>query len=281
MIFQGVVDQWESLKASGDVRSNALPFVRDPTVVICAAVAYLVMVTVGPRVMEKRAPLEIRKVLILYNFGSVLFSMWMMWEFFACSFLNPKFDLLCQDLNEADTSPTTLRLVNAHWWYFVSKFIEFLDTAFFVVRKKNNQISFLHVYHHASMLFLQWCLVKYVPGAVSYFGPLLNCFIHSLMYAYYMLSAFGPHMQKYLWWKKYLTRMQMYQFVLVFLYCSNLINQTTETTKMFAWINWFYMVTLFWLFNHFYQTSYNMRKKTTETPKTTETTEQQKYGKEE
>lgn len=80
MIFQGVVDQWESLKASGDVRSNALPFVRDPTVVICAAVAYLVMVTVGPRVMEKRAPLEIRKVLILYNFGSVLFSMWMMWE---------------------------------------------------------------------------------------------------------------------------------------------------------------------------------------------------------
>jgi len=37
---------------------------------------------------------------------------------------------------------------------------------------------------------------------VAYFGPMLNCFIHTLMYAYYMLSAFGPHMQKYLWWKK-------------------------------------------------------------------------------
>lgn len=29
------------------------------------------------------------------------------------------------------------------------------------------------------------------------------------MYSYYFLSALGPHMQKYLWWKKYLTRMQI------------------------------------------------------------------------
>lgn len=247
---------------SGDVRSNDLPFIRDPSVMICAAIAYLVMVIVGPRFMEKRTPLEIRKVLIGYNFCSVLFSMWMMWEFFACSFLHPGFNLLCQDVDESDTSPTTIRLMNAHWWYFFSKFIEFLDTFFFVVRKKNNQISFLHVYHHVSMLVLQWLLVKFVPGGVSYFGPLLNCFIHSIMYAYYMLSAFGPHMQKYLWWKKYLTRMQMYQFVLVFFYCSNLTAVATgEVMYFFAWLNWFYVITLFWLFNHFYQNAYVIRKK--------------------
>lgn len=262
MVFQGIVDYWNQLVNSGDVRSNELPFVRDPTVVILAAISYLVMVTAGPRFMEKREPLNIRKILIGYNFVSVLFSMWMMWEFIATSFLNPNFNLFCQDLDESDKSPLTMRLVNAHWWYFFSKFIEFLDTFFFVVRKKNNQISFLHVYHHVSMLMLQWCLVKYVPGGVSYFGPLLNCFIHSLMYAYYMLSAFGPHMQKYLWWKKYLTRMQMYQFVLIFFYCSNLMTHSmTEVGRFFAWLNWFYMISLFWLFNHFYQTSYVIRKK--------------------
>ena len=80
MVSQGLVDYWTRLVTSGDVRSNKLPFVRDPTVVICAAFAYLVMVIVGPRIMEKRKPLEIRKVLIFYNFCSVLFSMWMMWE---------------------------------------------------------------------------------------------------------------------------------------------------------------------------------------------------------
>lgn len=31
-----------------------------------------------------------------------------------------------------------------------------------------------------------------------------------------MLAAFGPHMQKYLWWKKYLTIMQILQFVIIF-----------------------------------------------------------------
>lgn len=29
------------------------------------------------------------------------------------------------------------------------------------------------------------------------------------MYGYYGLAALGPHMQKYLWWKKYLTIIQI------------------------------------------------------------------------
>ena len=29
------------------------------------------------------------------------------------------------------------------------------------------------------------------------------------MYGYYGLAAIGPHMQKYLWWKKYLTMIQL------------------------------------------------------------------------
>lgn len=35
---------------------------------------------------------------------------------------------------------------------------------FFVLRKKNNQISFLHVYHHSTMPLLWWTGVKFVPG---------------------------------------------------------------------------------------------------------------------
>jgi len=38
---------------------------------------------------------------------------------------------------------------------------------------------------------------------------MINSFVHVLMYTYYGLSALGPHMQKYLWWKKYLTRVQL------------------------------------------------------------------------
>jgi len=46
-------------------------------------------------------------------------------------------------------------------------------------------------------------------GEQLIFGGIINSFIHTVMYSYYFLSALGPHMQKYLWWKKYLTRMQI------------------------------------------------------------------------
>ncbi|GBL99721.1 hypothetical protein AVEN_249757-1 [Araneus ventricosus] len=38
------------------------------------------------------------------------------------------------------------------------------------------------------------------------------------MYSYYCLSALGPAMAKYLWWKQYLTLLQIVQFVLILLY---------------------------------------------------------------
>ena len=33
------------------------------------------------------------------------------------------------------------------------------------------------------------------------------------MYSYYFLATLGPHVQKYLWWKRYLTSLQILQFV--------------------------------------------------------------------
>jgi len=38
---------------------------------------------------------------------------------------------------------------------------------------------------------------------------MLNTFVHIIMYSYYMFAALGPRLQKYLWWKKYLTVLQM------------------------------------------------------------------------
>src|SRR5699024_3369758 len=45
---------------------------------------------------------------------------------------------------------------------------------------------------------------------------LMNSFIHTAMYSYYALAALGPAMQKYLWWKRYLTQLQIAQFVVLF-----------------------------------------------------------------
>ena len=51
--------------------------------------------------------------------------------------------------------------------------------------------------------------MKYAPGGHSSFFGFINSFVHIPMYLYYGLAAIGPHMNKYLFWKKYMTSLQM------------------------------------------------------------------------
>lgn len=46
-------------------------------------------------------------------------------------------------------------------------------------------------------------------GGHSTFFGLLNTFVHIVMYSYYLFAAMGPQFQRFLWWKKYLTALQM------------------------------------------------------------------------
>lgn len=57
------------------------------------------------------------------------------------------------------------------------------------------------------MLFFLPFFIIFIGGHGTLLG-LINSFIHVIMYVYYMLSAI-PSMQKYLWWKRYLTIMQI------------------------------------------------------------------------
>ena len=89
---------------------------------------------------------------------------------------------------------------------------------FFVARKKFSHLSALHIIHHGTLPWLCWWGPRFVGGGQSGFGPFLNSWVHCVMYLYYFLSAWGPGIQKYLGWKRYLTTMQMVQFVLVFIH---------------------------------------------------------------
>ena len=48
-----------------------------------------------------------------------------------------------------------------------------------------------------------------VVVVAAFFSSTLNSFVHVVMYSYYLLAAMGPRVQRYLWWKKYLTGLQM------------------------------------------------------------------------
>lgn len=165
------------------------------------------------------------------------------------------------------------------WWYFFSKFTEFFDTFFFVLRKRYDQVSTLHVIHHGIMPVSVWWGVKFTPGNwidwnfmqivsngienfkflgghSSFFG-FLNTFVHIIMYTYYMLAAMGPRVQKYLWWKKYLTVLQMVQFVLVMIHSFQLfIWNECNYPIGFAYFIGAHALMFYFLFANFYKSAY-------------------------
>lgn len=83
----------------------------------------------------------------------------------------------------------------------------------------------------------------------NHFLVFLNTGVHVIMYTYYMLAAFGPHMQKYLWWKKHLTMLQIVQFVAVFIHSMQLFFfNPCQFPIIFVWIVLGHAVMFFFLF---------------------------------
>uniref|UniRef100_A0AAY4BG72 Elongation of very long chain fatty acids protein n=1 Tax=Denticeps clupeoides TaxID=299321 RepID=A0AAY4BG72_9TELE len=242
-----------------DKRTDPWLLIHSPVPVSGIFLCYLGVVWVGPALMKRREPVELRAALVLYNFAMVALSAYMFHEFLLSSWL-ANYSFLCQPVDYSD-SPLALRMASVCWWFFFSKVIELSDTLFFILRKKNNQLTFLHVYHHGTMIFNWWAGVKYVAGGQSFFIGLLNTFVHIVMYSYYGLAALGPHMQKYLWWKRYLTSLQLVsEFVLMT--CHTAYNLFTEcdfpdTMNMVVFA---YCVSLIVLFGNFYYQNYMRRK---------------------
>ncbi|KAF5287807.1 hypothetical protein FQR65_LT12175 [Abscondita terminalis] len=245
-----------------------------PTLCICLSYAYFVKV-IGPKIMENRKPFNLKNILIVYNLAQVLFSTWLFYESLMAGWLT-HYSFRCQPVDYSN-SPIALRMARGCWWYYFSKFTEFFDTIFFVMRKKNDHISTLHVIHHGVMPMSVWFGVKFTPGGHSTFFGLLNTFVHIVMYSYYLLAAFGPHMQKYLWWKKYLTTLQMVnyytyktnfkqknfqiQFVLVMLHAFQLLFIDCNYPKAFVWWIGLHAIMFYFLFSDFYKQTYMKKKK--------------------
>ncbi|CAN7989101.1 unnamed protein product [Ixodes hexagonus] len=199
----------------GDPRIKDWPFMSGPTGVACLLLLYLIgCVALGPRLMRNRKPLSLRPLLLVYNAFMVGASIHFVYVTIKVAYVESGYSLWCQ-ANDSHTSPRAMTIFKHSWWYVLLKMTELLDTLFFVLRKKNQHISFLHVLHHTLALFTVWLDVYMgVMGQVALF-PLLNCSVHIVMYTYYGLAALSPDLRPNLWWKKYVTQFQIIQFAVL------------------------------------------------------------------
>ena len=68
----------------------------------------------------------------------------------------------------------------------------------------------------------------------AYFGATCNSFVHVVMYAYYGLSAIGPQMRPYLWWKRYITKLQLVRSLVTILRWQHSSRLSNQLLQLFA-----------------------------------------------
>ncbi|CAH8657307.1 unnamed protein product [Dicrocoelium dendriticum] len=246
------------LLPKGDPRVNNWPLMDNPLSTFLIVLAYLVIVVWwGQKWMARRSTgFELKRLMLIYNFCMVIFSGWLWYEFCASGWFGGGYTLGCQPVDRS-RRPKAYRMASVCWFFFISKLIELVDTVFFIARRKFDQVSFLHVFHHSVMPLSWWFGVKYVPGGISTFHAMLNSFIHLLMYSYYGLAAAGPRFRRYIWWKKYMTGAQIIQFVVVILHSVyTLVLHDCNYPKLFNYWILSYALIFLVMFANFYTNAY-------------------------
>lgn len=246
--FKAFLDQ-------GDPRVKNWPLMQSPFPGMAMIVAYVYFVKVaGPQFMKKRRPFELRSLMAFYNFALVLINLYVFWGIGWYGYFNG-YSLKCQPVDYS-YNHDAVRMAQMGYYFYLTKFIEFADTIFFVLRKKDNQISALHVIHHSIVPFSLWFGIKFAPGGYNALFPFLNSLVHVIMYTYYGLAALGERYKKYLVWKKYMTYIQLAQFVCVIVYAISLWYNQCDISRTFIVMNFIHAALFLGLFLNFFIKSY-------------------------
>lgn len=112
---------------------------------------YLMVFQVLPMFMRNRKPFTLKKFIVCYN----------IWQIFYCSFVvrmlydrKPDMWKLWRCFNNTESNdPDEYFMMSVIYW---GRVVDLSETMVFVLRKKENQVSFLHVFHHAATLVMTY-----------------------------------------------------------------------------------------------------------------------------
>jgi len=174
-------------------------------VVAASLISYLLVIFGIQAYMRDKQPQKLTNLFQAHNVilssGSLLLLLLMLEEVVPIYWKNGLFQALCS----ADSWTPRLEFYYMINYYF--KYLELLDTVFLALKKK--PLQFLHVFHHSATALLCYAQLN-GKTSISWLVISLNLTVHVIMYYYYYATAGGARF----WWKKYLTTMQIAQFVI-------------------------------------------------------------------
>ncbi|KAK7412071.1 hypothetical protein VNO78_03517 [Psophocarpus tetragonolobus] len=142
------------------------------------------------------------------------------------------------------------------YMFYLSKILEFLDTLFIVVSGSMRRLSFLHVYHHATVVLMCYIWLN-TSQSLFPIALLTNASVHVIMYSYYFLCAIGIRPS----WKRALTNCQILQFLFSFAVSLLMLHfhfsSPSGCSGISGWcFNALFNASLFALFLNFHRKSY-------------------------
>ena len=190
--------------------SQVLPYMRWfwPSCFIFSAI-YVVIIFGGTYLMRNRERWHLQRALCMWNAGLSAFSFIALFRIFGWQY-NRYIQGGITFLN-CDITYLTGSGGNGLWafMFMFSKLPELGDTIFIVLRK--GHISFLHWYHHISVMCFTWWSYAYPIGPGIMFGT-VNYFVHAIMYSYYAYRASGRSLPR--WIARCITTLQLSQMFL-------------------------------------------------------------------
>lgn len=188
-------------------------------------ITYYVTIFAGREFMKKREPFSLNGFFMIHNLYLTVISgvllalfieqliptLWRSGVFYAIcdhrgGWTTPLVKLYYVSFPAPSIWPR-MELIFSDQLNYLTKYLELLDTIFMVLKKK--PLTFLHTYHHGATALL--CFTQLIGlTSVSWVPITLNLLVHVVMYWYYFQAARGIK----IWWKRYITMLQIFQFVI-------------------------------------------------------------------
>lgn len=167
---------------------------------------YLLSIYTLQKVMKNREPISLKGLFIFHNlilsFGSIVLFVLIMENIIPVILDKGLHFSICDGSIFENGILECAYYIN--YWF---KFYELFDTLFLVLSKK--PVQFLHWYHHSLTAVL--CHLQLQGNTAVQWVPMsVNLFVHIFMYYYYARVSMGAN----IWWKKYMTTLQITQFLI-------------------------------------------------------------------
>ncbi|KAG5680915.1 hypothetical protein PVAND_010393 [Polypedilum vanderplanki] len=242
---------WEQRKAiidSWKTASNAYPLTI--SIIIYLIFVYIVL----PKFMKNREPFNINFIIRCYNVFLIFACFYFVFQFRKYGL---RFRRTWQCFNSFEDREHNMKEIDeVVWWFTMLRLFEFIETVFFILRKKFDQVSFLHVYHHIGTVVCLYLFTKHNGGIMGiYFGAINSC-IHIIMYGYYLISSF-ENMRKFSnLIKPFLTAIQITQLSLLVGQSISALRPSCKVPKFLFIIQGLNVLYLIYMFSKFFIKSF-------------------------